>query len=92
MWTVFESREARKLLPDLPLPIRERYEAWKLVVQTGGPLGLRMIKGFRDEALQGKWRGHRSSRLNAQYRVVYRVDGEAISVYVERVTPHDYRR
>jgi hypothetical protein len=28
-----------------------------------GPPGLRLIGGFHDEALGGKWRGYRSSRL-----------------------------
>jgi len=37
-----------------------------------GPPGLRLIKGFNDEALSGKWDGHRSSRLGLQWRVIYR--------------------
>ena len=92
MWSVFESRDVRKTLPRLPRNIRERYEAWKLVVRMQGPAGLRAIKGFHDEALQGTWQGYRSSRLNAQYRVIYIVHGAQVAVHVERVTAHDYRR
>lgn len=33
-----------------------------------GPPGLRLVKGFHDEALSGEWKGHRSSRLGIQYR------------------------
>jgi addiction module RelE/StbE family toxin len=57
-----------------------------------GPSGLRGIKGFRDEALSGDWKGCRSSRLNEQWRVVYQVVADALLVRVIRVTPHDYRR
>ena len=51
-----------------------------------------MIRGFRDEALRGEWQGFRSSRLNLQYRVIYRVEGESLMVQVVEVTAHDYRK
>lgn len=57
-----------------------------------GPQGLRVIKGFHDEALSGDWKGSRSSRLNEQWRVIYSVKADVITVQVVRVTPHDYRR
>jgi addiction module RelE/StbE family toxin len=57
-----------------------------------GPSGLRGIKGFRDEALSGDWKGCRSSKLNEQWRVIYQVVADALLVRVIRVTPHDYRR
>jgi plasmid maintenance system killer protein len=53
---------------------------------------LRHIKGFHDEVLGGKWKGHRSSRLNLQYRVLYRVESARILVEVVSITAHDYRR
>jgi len=69
----------------------KRYEKWKDIATLSGPAGLRAIKGFRDEALSGKWEGHRSSRLSLQWRVIYRVDADVLLVQVVRVTPHDYR-
>ena len=57
-----------------------------------GPSGLRLIKGFHDEALGGDWKGHRSSRLNVQYRVIYRVLAEIQVFQVVSITAHDYRR
>lgn len=57
-----------------------------------GPVGLVAIKGFRDELLRGEWKGHRSSRLNQQYRVIYRIDRDRVFVEVVDVTAHDYRR
>jgi Txe/YoeB family toxin of Txe-Axe toxin-antitoxin module len=51
-----------------------------------------MIRVFNDESLGGEWLGHRSSRLNEQYRVIYRVERGEIRVQVVTVTAHDYRR
>ena len=69
-----------------------RYEKWKDIVRVSGPQGLRAIKGFHDEALRGEWKGHRSSRLSQQYRVIYQVEAQEVLVYVMDVTAHDYRR
>lgn len=57
-----------------------------------GQRGLRLIKGFHDEALSGQWAGHRSSRLGSQWRVIYRIEAAEIHVLVMAVTAHDYRR
>lgn len=54
--------------------------------------GLSLIKGFSDEALKGEWDGYRSSRLNQQYRVIYKIIANEVYVQVEHVSPHDYRR
>lgn len=92
MWEVYESRSAAKELDGLPLEILKRYEKWKDVVRISGPSGLRKIRGFNDEVLSGEWAGHRSSRLNQQYRVIYRIVRKAMHVEVVRVSAHDYRR
>ena len=92
MWEIYEHRRARKQLDELHVEILKRYEKWKDVVRLSGPAGLRVIKGFRDESLKGDWRGHRSSRLNQQYRVIYRIDRGQVLVEVVDVAAHDYRR
>ena len=92
MWAVFEHRRVRKALNSAPLEVQKRYEKWKDIVAISGPQGLRSIKGFYDESLSGEWKGYRSSRLNIQYRVIYKVEKDKILVQVESVTPHDYRR
>ncbi|MGV7229864.1 MAG: type II toxin-antitoxin system mRNA interferase toxin, RelE/StbE family [Nitrospirales bacterium] len=74
------------------MDILKRYEKWKDIVSICGPDGLREIAGFRDEALRGEWKGHRSSRLNIQYRVIYKVEKDLVLVQVVNVSPHDYRR
>jgi addiction module RelE/StbE family toxin len=94
MWHIQEHREVDRELSSrrVPLEILKRYEKWKDIAALSGPQGLRAIKGFRDEALSGEWKGFRSSRLNEQWRVIYQVVAEALLVRVVRVTPHDYRR
>ena len=92
MWEIYEHRKVEKQLKLLSTDVLKRYEKWKDVVFISGPAGLKLIKGFRDEALRGEWKGHRSSRLNAQYRVIYTVENDKVLVQVMSVTPHDYRR
>jgi addiction module RelE/StbE family toxin len=91
MWEVYEHRRASKRLELLSVEILKRYEKWKDVVKIYGPSGLRLIKGFHDEALKGKWRGHRSSRLGQQYRVIYKIEERKVLVLVVDITAHDYR-
>jgi mRNA-degrading endonuclease YafQ of YafQ-DinJ toxin-antitoxin module len=55
-------------------------------------MGLRLIKGFRDEALAGEWKGRRSSRLGDPWRVMYRVVADETLFQVASITVHDYRR
>ncbi|MFT5521482.1 MAG: addiction module RelE/StbE family toxin [Enterobacterales bacterium] len=91
MWEIYEHSKATKQIQEIPSEILRRYEKWKDIVRISGPQGLRLIRGFNDEALSGNWEGHRSSRLNLQYRVIYQIEQEQIFVKVMRVTPHDYR-
>jgi len=81
-----------KQLDALRGEIVKRYEKWKDIAMISGPPGLRLIRGFRDEALRGEWRGYRSSRLGLRYRVTYRVIPEQSLFQVVQIMPHDYRR
>lgn len=92
MWQVLEHRRVVRRLPKLPVEILKRYEKWKDIVTLSGPQGLRQIKGFSDEALRGEWRGHRSSRLGGQYRVIYKTEPQNVTVKVIDLAAHDYRR
>ena len=92
MWEIYEHRRVNRQLGGIPEDILKRYEKWKDIVSLSGPLGLRQIRGFTDEALREEWRGHRSSRLNQQYRVIYRIERERVLVEVVAVTTHDSRR
>ena len=92
MWEVYEHRRVPRELKKLTLDVLERYEKWKDIIMISGPEGLRRIRGFNDEALRGEWKGYRSSRLNRQYRVIYKVERQQVLVKVVKVTPHDYSR
>lgn len=92
MWEIFEHRELGKRLRRAPLEVLKRYEKWKDIVRISGPSGLQRIRGFRDEALRGEWRGHRSSRLGDQYRLIYRIEADEVQVFVLELTAHDYGR
>ena len=92
MWDIYEHKKATKQLKKIPNEILMRYEKWKDIVAISGPEGLKLIKGFNDESLSGEWEGYRSSRLNIQYRVIYKIGNEELYVKVFRVTSHDYRR
>jgi addiction module RelE/StbE family toxin len=92
MWRVEEHRRIDKQVTSVPEEILKRYEKWKDVASISGPPGLRLIKGFHDEALSGKWKEFRSSRLGFQWRVLYRVIHQKLLFQVVSITAHDYRR
>ena len=93
MWEIQEHRRVDKQLSAaVPIEILKRYEKWKDIARVSGPPGLHAIKGFHDEALSGEWKGHRSSRLGLQWRVIYSVVANVLLIQVVQVTPHDYRR
>ena len=93
MWRIEERRRVDKQISGAaPQETLKRYEKWKDIARLSGPPGLRAIKGFRDEALAGEWKGYRSSRLGLQWRVIYRVVADALLIQIVQVTPHDYRR
>ena len=92
MWEIYEHRRVVARFRRLPVEILKRYEKRKDVVRLSGPAGLRLIKGFHDEALRGDWKGARSSRLGLRYRVIYLVEERQVRVLVLDLTAHDYRR
>lgn len=93
MWEIEEHRRVDKQLSgSVPIEVLKRYEKWKDIARVSGPPGLRAIKGFHDETLSGEWKGHRSSRLGLQWRMIYRVVANVMLIQVVQVSAHDYRR
>jgi mRNA-degrading endonuclease YafQ of YafQ-DinJ toxin-antitoxin module len=92
MWLIEEHRRVAKQLDAVPREILKRYEKWKDIAMISGLAGLKLIKGFHDEALRGEWQRYRSSRLGSKYRVIYRVIPEQSLFQLVHITPHDYRR
>jgi len=92
MWRIEEHRRIDKQVTSAPEEILKRYEKWKDVAAISGPPGLRLIRGFHDEALSGNWKNFRSSRLGLQWRVIYRAIHARLLFQVASITAHDYRR
>ena len=74
----------------LPPAVVKKYELWKNLIFRHGPDKLREFPGFHDEKLKGTRVGERSSRLRLQYRVIYKVEKQSVSVFVLEITPYDY--
>ncbi len=92
MWRIEEHRRIDKQITSMPNDILKRHEKWQDIVTISGLPGLRLIKGFHDEVLSGRWKGYRSSRLGLQWRVIYRIIPEELLFQVASITAHDYRR
>jgi plasmid maintenance system killer protein len=90
MWRIQEHHNLDKIISKLPLQVVKKYELWKNIVFRHGPDKLRDFPGFHEEKLKGDFEGLRSARLNIQYRVIYSIEKEIVTVYVIDITPHKY--
>jgi mRNA-degrading endonuclease RelE of RelBE toxin-antitoxin system len=90
MWHIKEQHDIAKQCLKLPLPIVRKYELWKNIVFRHGPDKLKEFPGFHDEKLKGERKGQRSSRLSDQYRVIYTVEREIVTVLIMEIMPHRY--
>ena len=79
-------------LKKLPADVQVSFDIWADTAAIEGPHGLRQVGGFRDEALKGVWKGYRSSHLSRQYRVIYQVKKEIVSILAIDVNAHNYKR
>jgi proteic killer suppression protein len=86
------SATAAKQLKKVPWNIRAKFNAWCEILSVEGMLEARKMRGFRDEALQGKRWGQRSVRLSRSYRVIYKelAKGELAVIEVLEVNKHEY--
>lgn len=90
MWYIKEHRNIAKQCVKLPGYIVKKYELWKSIVFRHGPEKLKEFPGFHDEKLKGERKGQRSSRLSDQYRIIYSIEQDTITVFVLEITPHEY--
>ena len=90
IWKLLESRTVKKQLRKCPREIKEEYEGWKKILEFSGPSVLRHIRGYRDHALKGEWKGARSSYLNKKWRIIYHIDKKEITIFILEVNPHDH--
>lgn len=89
-----ESKRAKQGLDKAPGQVWRAYEVWARLIEEHGTKILREFKAYHDEKLSGQWKGHRSSRLNRKWRVIYSEIkvGQTEVVTVKHVSAHDYRR
>ena len=90
MWRIKEHRDIAKQCLKLPLTIVKKYELWKNIIFRHGPDKLKEFPGFHDEKLKGERKGQRSSRLSNQYRVIYTVEKDIVTVLVMEITSNKY--
>jgi mRNA-degrading endonuclease RelE of RelBE toxin-antitoxin system len=90
MWHIEEHRNIGKICQKLQPEVLRKYELWKDIVFWHGPDKLREFPGFHDEKLKSELEGQRSSRLSLQYRVIYSVKRDIVTVFVLEITPHNY--
>lgn len=90
MWRIQEHRDIAKTCQKLPRSVLKKYELWKAIVFRHGPGKLMEFPGFHDEKLRGQRSGQRSSRLSLQYRVIYAVERDIVTVWVLEIIPHNY--
>lgn len=90
MWQIREHRSIAGTCRKIPPLVVKKYELWKNIVFRHGPEKLKEFPGFHDEPLKGDRDVQRSSRLNLQYRVIYFVEREIVTVCVLDITPHKY--
>jgi len=90
MWEILEHRSIGRTCKKLPARVVKKYELWKDIVFRHGPDKLREFQGFHDEKLKGDRVGQRSSRLSLQYRVIYKVEKEIVTVSVIDINAHKY--
>lgn len=90
MWRIQEHRDIAKTCRKLPEAVVKKYELWKDIIFRHGPHKLKEFPGFHDEKLKGERSGQRSSRLSIQYRVIYTVERDILTVFVLEIIPHDY--
>lgn len=90
-WIVYETDDVKKTFEKLPSQIQRKYKFWLELMMHEGHQAVRKFSGFKDEVLKGKWLGHRASRLNKKYRVIYRIDKSEVIAYVKKIDPHKYR-
>ncbi len=90
MWKILEYEEIKTQCRKIPPQVLKKYELWKDLIFRHGPGILKEFPGFCDEALKGDRKTQRSSRLNLQYRVIYSVESEQITIFILEITPHKY--
>lgn len=95
-WKVHITDEAAKVFESKALTTDDKIviQKWAELVRDQGPEALAKRPGmWADHPLYGEWRGHRASSFSNSGRIIYKIEGQVVTVSVVRITTdHDYRR
>jgi plasmid maintenance system killer protein len=91
VWELIDYKH-RKIIEKLPIQCKKKYAVFKYIISCNGVEGLKMVPGFKLEALQGNLAGLFSIRLNIAYRVVFEVTHEIKIVEIIEIAKHRYLR
>jgi mRNA-degrading endonuclease YafQ of YafQ-DinJ toxin-antitoxin module len=91
IWDIQETKFVRKNWKGLPSSVQKKYRAWIEIAKNGGSKNLKKFSGLNDEALKGKLKDFRSSRLDIKYRVIYKEDKKKNEILVKSLTAHNYK-
>lgn len=91
-YIVVLSKKADKSLKKIPKAIFVLFEAWIDLIEEKGLSSVQRINGYRDHKLIGDRKGQRSASLNRSWRVIYTIDEEHSTVWIQvlEINNHDY--
>lgn len=89
---VLIQKHALKDLQKTPVYLQEKFQSWLIAVNKTGIEEVRKRPGWHDEPLKGDRSKQRSVRLNKQWRVIYIINTDSATEFIEvvEVTPHEY--
>lgn len=98
-WKVIISEKAQKEFLNLKsngaitIDDQNVIRAWVNDIVFNGVDNIIDSKKWNDHALDGEWAGYRSSSFSFKGRIIYKVDGQKITVIVVRITDsHNYKK
>jgi toxin HigB-1 len=87
---ISKSKTFEKQLERVPDFIRKKVMFWVFAVESQGIWQVAKSRGYHDEPLHGKRKGHRSIRLNKAYRLIYRIIADRVHIELLEVHKHEY--
>lgn len=66
------------------------YRVYVILAGADSLHDIRHYKGMHLEALNGQWKGYYSLRINAKWRLTFRINPETNRYADVNITPHEY--
>lgn len=81
-WKVITPRDMDKMMRRLPRDVGLLFSMLVEDLENEGPFP----KGWQIGHLHGSWKGFLKAKLKRDYRVIYRYESNAITIYVEKIS------